>query len=176
MESNLRAASLRPSAFRAAPFGLSGNAPCSSGGRYRTRTCGPVSRPRFSKPLHYQALPTFLGDGAPAGTRTPISGFGDRHPAIGRLTHWWVARESNPVAVGHRFTVCCSRQCCSQPVFGAQRPGFGSPRLPAVGAGGRCVWSGPGESNPAICSLEGCWTPPVLSARFDDGEPPGVDV
>ncbi len=35
--------------------------------------------------------------GAPAGTRTPISGFGDRHPAIGRLTHWWVARESNPV-------------------------------------------------------------------------------
>lgn len=140
---NPRAASLRPSAFQAATFGLSVNAPCfwrkrqdlnlrapfrgsrfrdgrneplchvSSlfGGRYRDRTCEPVSQPRFSKPLHCRSanLPclsrlvhhagptrkTSIGPlpmgwrlclyGVPAGTRTPIHGFGDRHPAIGRL-------------------------------------------------------------------------------------------
>ena len=26
------------------------------GGRYRTRTCGPIKRPRFSKPLHYHSV------------------------------------------------------------------------------------------------------------------------
>ena len=31
--------------------------------------------------------------------------------------NWWVARESNPIAPrGHRFTVCSSRQCQSQPI------------------------------------------------------------
>ena len=57
MDSNQRMSGSKPGAL---PLG---ERPKKLGGRYRTRTCGPIKRPRFSKPLHYHSgnLPDMSG-------------------------------------------------------------------------------------------------------------------